>query len=369
MKTAHSNSLFASQTTSIENPMTLFPPSQQQALKPGWLRKQLIASSQIQQTVQQGREAVQSIINGQDSRLLVVVGPCSIQSEEIALEYASRLAKLRQVLQHSLEIIMRVYVEKPRTNLGWRGFLLQPDLHTEYNLPAGLWRSRQLMLAINEMGLPIGTELLDPILPPFYQDLLSWASIGARTTESQVHRVMASGVPFPIGFKNSTSGAVKVAADAVLTAQAPHLWMTLDDEGHLLPKITPGNPHSHVVLRGGSSGPNYDPENITLASQMLREKQLPEALIIDASHANSNYQPEQQPQVTSNIIQQIKQDQHLKHQSPIRGLMLESHLYAGKQKWSLDLDPNGPSLTDACLGWEETEELLYKTAELMNTHV
>lgn len=349
--------------------MILRPTYYHQALKPGWLCQQLPASHQIVQTVQHSRKAIQAILNGQDSRLLVVVGPCSIQSEEVALEYANRLVKLRNELKSSLEIIMRVYLEKPRTNLGWRGFLLQPDLHAEHNLPVGLWRSRQLMLTINEMGLPIGTELLDPILPPFYQDLLSWASIGARTTESQVHRVMASGLPFPIGFKNSTNGAIKVAADAVLTAQAPHLWTTLSDEGQLFPQMTSGNPHSHVVLRGGSSGPNYDPENIALASQMLREKQLPEALIIDASHANSNYQPEQQPQVADHIIQQIKHDQHLKQQSPIRGLMLESHLYAGKQSWSPDLDPNGPSLTDACLGWTETEELLYRTAQRMSKHL
>lgn len=349
--------------------MTLLLPPSHQVLKPGWLREQLPTSHQVLHTVEQSRNAIQAILNGQDARLLVVIGPCSIQSEDVALEYARRLVKLRNELKSSLEIIMRVYIEKPRTNLGWRGFLLQPDLHAEYNLPAGLWRSRQLMLAINKMGLPIGTELLDPILPPFYQDLLSWASIGARTTESQVHRVMASGLPFPIGFKNSTSGAIKIAADAVLTAQASHLWMTLDDEGHLLPKTTSGNPHSHVVLRGGSSGPNYNPEDIASSRQMLSEKQLPEALIIDASHANSNYQPEQQPKVAANIIQQIKQDQHLKHQSPIRGIMLESHLYTGKQKWSPHLDPNGPSLTDACLGWTETEELLYQAAELMSVNL
>lgn len=308
-----------------------------------------------ERTVLAGRQAAQAILSGEDDRLLVVVGPCSIHDHAQALEYARRLAALRERVGDRLEVQMRVYVDKPRTTVGWRGYLLDPDMDGSNDMGKGVRRTRELMVAVSELGLPVATELLDPFAPQYLFDAVAWACLGARTTESQTHRVMASAVSAPMGFKNGTGGGIKLAVDAIMAARHPHAFFTIDDDGRAVIVHTRGNQHGHVILRGGRKGPNYAPGFVAEAADLMSGAKLRPAVMVDCSHANSGSDCTRQGVVWRDVL-----GQHLAGQSAIRGLMLESNLMAGKQSIPADLSQLRPgvSVTDACVGWEETEALL-----------
>jgi 3-deoxy-7-phosphoheptulonate synthase len=330
---------------------------------PNILLQDLPMTEAANRTVIAGREAIKRILRQEDHRLLVIVGPCSIHDPKAALEYAHRLNELRQALEDQLCIVMRVYFEKPRTTVGWKGLIYDPYLDGSDDLPAGLRLARQMLLDINAMGLPAGTEMLDPITPQYLADLISWAAIGARTTESQTHREMASGLSMPVGFKNSTEGVLQVAIDAMEAARHPHTFLGVDMAGRTAVIRTRGNPWGHVVLRGGHARPNYDAESIQAACEQLRRAGLQPVLMVDCSHANSRKQHENQEEVWSTILQQ-----RLAGNTAIIGLMVESNLHAGNQKIPHDLDQlrYGVSVTDACVDWETTERMLRQAyTELM----
>lgn len=304
-------------------------------------------------TVSTAREAVQRILHGRDDRLAVVIGPCSIHDTKAALEYAKRLKGQRERHRDTLEIIMRVYFEKPRTTIGWKGLINDPDLDGSFNINQGLRRARALLLAINELGLPAGCEFLDTITPQYFADLVAWGAIGARTTESQIHREMASGLSCPIGFKNGTDGNVKVAVDAVQAASHPHHFLAVTKQGHSAIAATTGNADGHVILRGGKT-PNYSAEHVDEVCRLLAAARLTPRVMIDVSHGNSNKRPENQPLVVENVAKQIEGGEQR-----ILGVMIESHLQAGRQ----DIVPGRPlvygqSVTDACIGWETSLEVL-----------
>jgi 3-deoxy-7-phosphoheptulonate synthase len=324
-------------------------------IPPAILRKELPMTEAANRTVVAGREAVKRILRQEDHRLLVIVGPCSIHDVNAALEYARRLNALRQELQDHLCIIMRVYFEKPRTTVGWKGFIFDPHLNGSDDMVTGLSQARQLLLDINEMGLPAATETLDPITPQYLADLISWAAIGARTTESQTHREMASGLSMPVGFKNSTEGILQVAIDAMEAARNPHTFLGVDKEGRTAVIRTQGNPWGHVVLRGGKARPNYDLESIDAACKQLRQANLEPVIMVDCSHANSNKQYEQQEEVWNTILKQRSAGNHA-----LIGMMVESNLHEGSQKIPQDLSQlrYGVSVTDACVNWETTERML-----------
>jgi 3-deoxy-7-phosphoheptulonate synthase len=331
-------------------------------LPPGTMLQELPMTEAANRTVVEGREAIKRILRRKDRRLLVIVGPCSIHDPKATLEYARRLNELRQALQDQLYIVMRVYFEKPRTTVGWKGLIYDPHLNGSDDLATGLRLARQLLLDINAMGLPTGTEMLDPITPQYLADLISWAAIGARTTESQTHREMASGLSMPVGFKNSTEGVLQVAIDAMEAARHPHTFLGVDMEGRTAVIRTRGNPWGHVVLRGGHARPNYDLESITMACSQLRQKHLEPVLMVDCSHANSRKQHEHQEKVWSTVI-----EQRLAGNAAIIGLMVESNLFAGNQPIPKDLSQlrYGVSVTDACIDWETTARMLRQTrAEL-----
>ena len=327
---------------------------------PRELKAEQPLSPAAERTVLRAREAIRDILHGRDERLLVIAGPCSIHDEAQALEYARRLAAVRERLADRLEIVMRVYVDKPRTTVGWRGFLTDPDLDGRFDFGRGLSRTRDLMLRVNELGLPVATELLDPFVPQYLFDLLAWGCIGARTVESQTHRAMASAVSAPMGFKNGTGGTVKLAVDAVVAARQPHAFFTVTDDGQACIVHTRGNPDGHVVLRGGKPGPNYGAESVAQAEGLLREAGLNPALVVDCSHANSGGDHTKQPLVWQSVLAQ-----RAAGAASLRGLMIESHLNPGKQTIPQDLTQlqYGVSVTDACLGWNETEGLLEAAAE------
>jgi 3-deoxy-7-phosphoheptulonate synthase len=286
---------------------------------------------------------------------LVIVGPCSIHDPEAALEYAGRLYALRQELADRLCVVMRVYFEKPRTTIGWKGLIYDPHLDGSDDLPAGLRLARQVLLAINAMGLPAGTELLDTITPHYHADLVTWAAIGARTSESQIHREMASGLAMPVGFKNSTAGSVQVAINALQAARQSHTFCTIDQEGKTCLVRTTGNPWGHVVLRGGDGGPNYDVQSVEEAGQQLRQVGVEPVLMVDCSHANSHKQHALQEVVWQDLVQQ-----RVGGNQDLIGFMLESNLEEGNQPILADRQQlrYGVSVTDACVGWETTERML-----------
>jgi 3-deoxy-7-phosphoheptulonate synthase len=306
-------------------------------------------------TVVAAREAIQRILAGADDRLLVVVGPCSIHDEKAALEYADRLADLARRLADRLLIVMRVYFEKPRTTVGWKGLINDPHLNGTFDIAEGLGRARRILLAVNERGLPAATEMLDPISPQYTADLVAWASIGARTTESQTHRQLASGVSMPVGFKNSTDGNLQNAVDAMAASRQPHAFLGIDLDGRTCVVNTKGNPDGHLILRGGHDAPNYDAENVARAVALLKKAGLCPALMIDCSHANSGKDHRRQPAVLRDALaQRTVGDRN------VIGVMVESNLHEGSQKIPADLSQlkYGVSITDACIGWEETERLL-----------
>ena len=296
------------------------------------------------------RNAVHAILTGTDDRLLVIVGPCSIHDPEAAVDYASHLAAARERLADRLEIVMRVYFEKPRTTVGWKGLINDPDLDGSFNINKGLRLARNVLSAVNNLGLPAGTEFLDMTTPQYIADLVSWAAIGARTTESQIHRQLASGLSMPVGFKNGTAGSIKLAVDAVHAAAAPHAFAGVDVSGTPAILYTEGNPDCHVMLRGGKGAPNYGPDSVAEALGLLRDAGLQERVVIDASHDNSGKDHVRQPIVISEIADQIAAGN-----GGITGVMMESFLVAGRQ----DLESGvplvyGQSITDACMDWDST---------------
>jgi 3-deoxy-7-phosphoheptulonate synthase len=306
-------------------------------------------------TVVRSREAINRILNQKDPRLLVVVGPCSIHDIAGALEYAGKLNRLRQELAGQMEIVMRVYFEKPRTTIGWKGLINDPHLDNTHDIESGLKKARQLLLDITSMGLPAATEFLDPIIPQYTADLISWAAVGARTTESQTHREMASGLSMPVGFKNSTDGSLQVAIDAMGAAMRPHSFLGIDQDGITSIVRTTGNSAGHVVLRGGRLRTNYDAESIRDSEIKLTQAGLRPVLMVDCSHANSAKQHARQEDVWRSVIQQ-----RASGTQSLVGVMIESYLQEGSQPFPKNPDElrYGVSVTDACLGWEATERML-----------
>jgi len=311
------------------------------------------------QTVLAGRRAVEAILDGRDHRLFAVVGPCSIHDPVAGLDYARRLAGLAAEVSGTMVVLMRVYFEKPRTALGWKGFINDPRMDDSFRVDEGMVRARQLLLDINEAGLPCGTEALDPIGPQYYGDLVSWTAIGARTSESQTHREMSSGLSTPVGFKNATDGDLDVAVNAILSAGGAHAFLGISGQGRTAIVRTRGNRHGHMVLRGGGGRPNFDTVSISMAEQALQKARLPVNIVVDCSHANSWKKPELQPLVMKDVVHQIREGNR-----SVVGFMVESFLEAGHQPIPADLSKlrYGCSVTDACVSWETTVEML-RTAD------
>ena len=318
-------------------------------------KNELPMTEKANATVVEGRETVERILRGDDERLLVVVGPCSIHDTKAAREYAEKLSRLQNALSDRLFIVMRVYFEKPRTTVGWKGLVNDPHMDGSYDIETGLKRARKLLLEITEMGLPTGTEFLDPIVPQYIADLVSWAAIGARTTESQTHREMASGLSMPVGYKNGTDGSLQIALDAMQSAHASHSFLGIDQDGFTAIIRTRGNRSGHVVLRGGRENTIYDPQSIADSVKALEEAGQPAALMVDCSHANSLKQHAKQEEVAQSVIAQRADGN-----KALIGLMIESFLHEGNQPVPRDLSTlkYGVSVTDACVDWETTERIL-----------
>jgi len=335
--------------------------SARRLLAPSELKHALPMDVRANETVVTGRQTVQRILHGEDPRLLVVVGPCSIHDPAAAMEYARRLSALASEVSDQLFLVMRVYFEKPRTTIGWKGLINDPHLDGSYDVDTGLRTGRRLLLAVNQLGLPAATEFLDPVVPQYLADLVSWAAIGARTTESQTHREMASGLSMPVGFKNGTDGSLQIAVDAMLSARHPHHFLGIDQEGATCVVQTTGNADGHVVLRGGRARTNFDAASIAEAAASLRAAKLPHGLMVDCSHANSGKQHARQEDVWMNLIAQRAEGCE-----PLIGVMIESNLHEGAQPLK---DPGslqyGVSITDACLGWEVTERMLRHGADVL----
>jgi 3-deoxy-7-phosphoheptulonate synthase len=322
---------------------------------PRELKAGLPMTQTANETVVRGRNDIISILQQTDPRLLVVVGPCSIHDPAAALEYAARLNALRREVEDQFCIVMRVYFEKPRTTVGWKGLIYDPHLNGSDDIQTGLKKARALLLEITSLGLPTATEFLDPVVPQYIADLVSWAAIGARTTESQTHRQMASGLSMPVGFKNGTDGSLQIAIDAMKSAMTPHSFLGIDPDGATSIIRTTGNPDGHVVLRGGRARTNYDAESIREAAECLAKAGLPPVLMVDCSHANSGKQHARQEEVWKSLI-----EQRLTGSKPIIGVMIEGNLLEGSQPIAQDLTElkYGVSITDACLGWDVTERML-----------
>ena len=331
-------------------------------ISPRDLKSELPTTAAANESVVRGRAAIRDIVHGRDHRLLAVVGPCSVHDVAAAKAYAEKLAAVAEQVSDQLLLVMRVYFEKPRTTVGWKGLINDPHLDGSFDMNTGLRLARQLMLDVAALGLPIATELLDPYVPQYIDDLLGWAAIGARTTESQTHRQMASGLSMPVGFKNSTDGSVQIAIDAMKAARSSHHFLGMDEDGRTVIVQTRGNADGHVILRGGSGKPNYDPENVAAAAGLLEKAGLNPLLMVDCSHANSNKKHENQAIVWDNVVRQ-------KSSLPtaLMGVMLESNLHEGRQEIPADLSQlkYGVSVTDACISWEQTDALLHSAAEAL----
>lgn len=326
-------------------------------LAPAILAEEIPLTDTAAIRVSDSRRAIEAILDGKDGRLIVVVGPCSVHDTKAALEYATRLEPIADALANALLVVMRVYFEKPRTVVGWKGLINDPDLNESYNINKGLRLARQLLADILELGVPAGTEFLDTTFGQFYADLISWGAIGARTAESQIHRELASGLSMPVGIKNRTDGNVQVAVDGILSARSRHLFPSLTKEGAPAILETSGNPYAHLVLRGGSeTGPNFDAASIETAVSLLRKAGLPEVVMVDCSHGNSDKDAARQIDVATAIMENGRA-------SSVRALMIESHLVAGRQDTPVTY---GQSITDACLGFEETKALLYRLADAVD---
>lgn len=323
-------------------------------ISPETIKEELPISDDVAKTVIDGRRDVENILNKKDDRLLVIAGPCSIHDIEGAIEYAEKMKPLREEVKDKINLIMRVYFEKPRTTVGWKGLINDPFLDATYDIDEGLRKARSLLIDINRMGLPTTTEILDPITPQYIAGLLTWVAIGARTTESQTHREMASGLSMPVGFKNSTDGSLDAAINAMMAAGAPQHFLGIDPKGYSSVVITTGNPFGHIVLRGGPH-PNYDPISIGKTQDSLKQKNLMDSVVIDCSHDNSGQKYEGQAFVFKSVL-----DQRIDGNSGIIGVMLESNLFEGNQKCSGDTKEikYGVSITDECISWETTEGLI-----------
>lgn len=324
-------------------------------ISPLELKQLYPATAESNKIVSDSRFNIKNIIQKKDKRLLAVIGPCSIHDEKSAIEYAEKLLELYNKIKDKLFVVMRLYFEKPRTTIGWKGLITDPNLDGTYNIENGLKIARKILLKVNSMGLPAGSEMLDPIVPQYTADLTSWASIGARTTESQTHREMASGLSMPIGFKNSTSGSIKSAIDAMESSRYAHSFIGIDQTGMTSVIKTNGNANTHVILRGGKSGPNYHEEDIEETEALMKNADIDPVIMIDCSHENSGKKPINQFRVLKSIINQrsIGADS-------IIGFMVESNLFSGTQKIKSNLSElkYGVSITDECLGWDQTEELI-----------
>jgi 3-deoxy-7-phosphoheptulonate synthase len=324
-------------------------------ISPVGLVEELPLTADVEAVVLEGRRQIQAVLSGDDSRFLVITGPCSVHDEEAGLEYAQRLKALQDEYSDRMLIVMRVYFEKPRTTVGWKGMIYDPYLNDTFDIGEGLRRARRLLLKIGEMGIYTATEFLDPIVPQYLAGMVSWAAIGARTTESQTHRQMASGLSMPVGFKNGTDGDAQIAVDAMISAQSEHAFLGIDHFGQTCIVHTNGNPYGHLVLRGGKSGPNFGAESIAAAQELLNKAGVPSRLLVDCSHGNSNKDHTRQNIALNSII-----EQRIAGNNDIIGCMLESNLNPGSQSLSGTLAEleYGVSVTDACIGWEETEEIL-----------
>ena len=312
--------------------------------------------------VTEGRQTLQAILDHKDPRVFIVVGPCSIHDPVAGIDYARRLKKLADEVSDTLVLVMRVYFEKPRTSTGWKGYINAPYLHAPFRIDEGMEKARRFLLEVNEVGLPTGTEALDPIAPQYYGDLIAWTAIGARTSESQTHREMASGLSTPVGFKNGTDGSLDAAVNGILSASHPHSFLGINGQGQSSVIRTRGNAHGHVVLRGGGGRPNYDTVSVSLAEKALNKAKLPANIVIDCSHANSWKNPEYQPLVMRDVAHQIREGNR-----SIVGLMIESNIEAGNQSIPTDLSQlrYGCSVTDACVDWSTTEEMIRNTRDIL----
>ncbi|MEE8440828.1 MAG: 3-deoxy-7-phosphoheptulonate synthase [Spirochaetia bacterium] len=321
---------------------------------PRALKEELPVSAESARTVVESRKVVDAIIAHRDLRLLAVVGPCSIHDPAAAIDYAGRLNRLRKEIADRIFVVMRVYFEKPRTRLGWRGLIFDPHLDGTNDVQSGLRMARSILLEITSMGLPVGSEMLDPIVPQYTSDLLTWATIGARTTESQTHREMASGLSMPVGFKNGTDGNIETAIDALSSSRGPHSFIGIDQDGRTAVLNTSGNEAGHIILRGGRSGPNFHDEFVEDACRLLNEAGFLSTLMIDCSHSNSLREPTRQEKVLHSVIRQRREGR-----TAIIGFMLESNLRDGRQPPAALTDLEyGVSITDGCMGWEQTESAL-----------
>jgi 3-deoxy-7-phosphoheptulonate synthase len=327
---------------------------------PEEVKRRMPLTERAAETVFESREIVRAILERRDPRLFVVVGPCSIHDVAAAREYASRLKRLAAEVESTMLFIMRVYFEKPRTTVGWKGLINDPDMDDSFHIEKGILMARELLLHIAELGLAVGTEALDPIMPQYLSELITWTAIGARTTESQTHREMASGLSTPVGFKNGTDGALSTSINALQSVRHPHHFLGITQQGQSAVFRTRGNAHAHLVLRGGGGRPNYDAVSIAAAERELKSANLPPNIVVDCSHGNTNKDPSLQPAVAENCVAQIVDGNR-----SIVGLMLESHLKAGNQPIPKDLSKleYGVSITDPCIDWPTTETLLLKVHE------
>jgi len=325
---------------------------------PGAIRSELPLSIESVRRVLKSREEIHDIFDGKSKRFLVIVGPCSIHNPAAAFDYAQKLKVLADEVSDRIMIVMRTYFEKPRTTLGWKGLIYDPDLNDAYNIEKGIFVSRKLLLKIVDIGLPVATEMLDPILAQYIADAVSWAAIGARTTEAQTHRQLASGLSMPVGFKNATDGSIQIALDAIATARSQHSFIGVLEDGHVGVFRTAGNRYGHIVLRGGTA-PNYASEHIAFLKVAMKKAGLPANIVIDCSHANSGKKHEKQHVVFEDVLAQIEAGE-----TAVKGVMLESYLKPGKQKLCADCAPDPEiSITDDCIGWEETEALIRQAHE------
>ena len=331
---------------------------------PEEVKRKLPLTQRASDTVFRSREVIRAILERRDPRLFVVVGPCSIHDVKAAREYAGRLKRLSDEVASTLVLIMRVYFEKPRTTVGWKGLINDPDLDDSFHIEKGILLARELLLYVAELGLPAGTEALDPIMPQYLSELITWTAIGARTTESQTHREMASGLSTPVGFKNGTDGSLATSINALQSVRQPHHFLGITQQGQSAVFRTRGNQHAHIVLRGGGGRVNYDAVSIALAERQLAQANLPTNIVVDCSHGNSNKDSSLQPLVAENCVTQITDGNR-----SIVGLMLESHLKAGNQPIPKDLATLefGVSITDPCIGWDSTEALLLKLHRSLQT--
>jgi 3-deoxy-7-phosphoheptulonate synthase len=322
-------------------------------ITPQKLREKYPETEQAAEVVARSRRIIQAILNNKDRRKVVIAGPCSLHDKAASVEYAAKIRDLQSKVSDKVLIVMRTYFEKPRTTLGWKGMIYDPYLDGSYDIEEGFIRARDILLAVSKIGLPCATEFLDPIVPQYLADMISWASVGARTAESQIHRQMASGLSMPVGFKNSTDGNLTASIDAVKAAASSHSFMGISEAGEVVIAETRGNKFGHLVLRGGADCPNYTEEYVAFAEVLLKKAKIQTGIVIDCSHANSEKDFHQQRNVLLDVAEQLKKGTNI-----ISGIMLESFLVEGSQKPAKTNLTYGQSLTDGCIGWKETEELL-----------